>query len=316
MNFTRRNFIKVTSVSSAGLGITPKLAGKLLSPTDVNSVCMFSKCLQFLNYEELGETVAKLGFDGTDLTVRKRGHVFPENVKSDLPKAVKALRKAGVDAPMIVTGINDAGHQLTEDILGTASDLGITYYRMGTYGYDEKLSVFQNLDNCKRKLEQLEKINRKYNIKGGYQNHSGPWGMVGGAVWDLHYILKDFDPEYVGVQYDVAHSTVEGGYSWALALKIIEPWINSLAIKDFLWEEGKKRWEMKCVPLGDGMVNFKKYVNDARNLLATKPITIHAEYDLGGAELGKKTPTMPAEKIYKYLKQDLQYLRNNILRNE
>ncbi len=316
MNFTRRNFIKITSVSTAGVGIAPELAAKLVSSPNTNKVCVFSKCLQFLNYEELGNTIAKLGFDGVDLTVRKGGHVLPENVKSDLPKAVKALRKAGVDAPMIVTGINDAGHQFTEQILGTASDLGIKYYRMGSYGYDNKLPVFQNLDNFKRKLEQLEKINRKYNINGGYQNHSGPWGFMGGAVWDLHYILKDFAPGYIGVQYDVAHSTVEGGYSWALALKIIEPWINSLAIKDFLWEKGEKRWEATWYPLGEGMVDFKKYADEASALLASKPITIHCEYDLGGAELGKINPTMPTEEIYKYLKKDLQYLRNNILRNE
>jgi sugar phosphate isomerase/epimerase len=298
------------------MGIAPELAAKLFSSSNAPGVCVFSKCLQFLNYEELGETVARLGFNGADLTVRKGGHIFPENVKTDLPKVVKSLRKAGVDAPMIATDINDASLPLTETVLGTASDAGVGYYRMGYYKYDSKLPVFQNLDNFKWKLEQLEKINRKYNIKGGYQNHSGPWGMMGGAVWDLHYVLKDFSPEYVGVQYDVAHSTVEGGYSWVLALKIIEPWINSLAIKDFLWERGTKRWEMKCVPLGDGMVDFKKYANEARSLLATKPITIHAEYDLGGAELGKSNPTMPAEKIYKYLKNDLQYLRNNILRNE
>lgn len=316
MNFTRRNFIKVTSASTAGIGIAPKLAARLVSSTNTNNVCVFSKCLQFLNYKELGEVIAKLGFDGADLTVRKGGHVFPENVKKDLPKAVKALRKAGVDAPMIVTRINDANDQFTEHILGTAADMGIKYYRMGSYRYDDKLPVFQNLDNFKRKLEQLEKINRKYNIKGGYQNHSGPWGMVGGAVWDLHYILKDFDPEYVGVQYDVAHSTVEGGYSWALALKVIAPWINSLAVKDFNWEKGKKRWESMWCPLGEGMVDFKKYADDASILLATKPITLHAEYELGGAELGKMNPTMPAEKIYNYLKNDLQYLKNNILRNE
>ncbi len=100
----------------------------------------------------------------------------------------------------------------------------------------------ENLDIHKRKLEKLENLNRKYNIRGGYQNHSGPWGMMGGAVWDLHYVLKDFDPEYIGIQYDIAHATVEGGFSWEVALEVIAPWINSLAIKDFVWEKRENRW--------------------------------------------------------------------------
>ncbi len=34
---------------------------------------MFSKHLQALNFEQLGEAVAAIGFDGVDLTVREGG---------------------------------------------------------------------------------------------------------------------------------------------------------------------------------------------------------------------------------------------------
>ncbi len=312
MTVTRRNFIKKSSASIAGLAIAPALAARLISSPNANKICLFSKCLQFLNYEELGEIIAELGFHGADLTVRDGGHVAPQNVTVDLPKAIKAIRKAGVEVPMIVTDINDASHHLTEDILGTASDSGIRYYRMGYFKYDDKLPVFKNLDNCKRKLEQLETINRKYNIKGGYQNHSGPWGMVGGAVWDLHYVLKDFDPEYVGVQYDIAHATVEGGYSWALALKVIAPWINSLAIKDFKWGKGEKRWEPEWCQLGEGMVDYKKYVKEIDLLNSPLPITIHCEYDLGGAEVGHTNPSMLPKDIFRKIAHDLHYFKNTL----
>ncbi len=309
MKYTRRNFLKVTSASVAGIGVAPKAAIPGLIPT-TRPISIFSLCLQFLDYDDLGEVIATLGFDGAELIVREGRHVLPGNVKIDLPKAVKALHKAGVDVPMIVTAINDADHQLTEDILGTAADLGIKYYRMGKYYYDDKLTVFENLDNYKRKLEKLELLNRKYNIHGGYQNHSGPWGMVGGAVWDLYYMLKDIDPEYIGIQYDIMHATAEGGYSWALTLKQIAPWIHSLAIKDFVWEKGKKRWQPKYVPLGEGMVDFKKYLKEIEPILSSVPITMHCEYDLGGAEFGNTNPSMPPCEIYKRLVRDLHYFNN------
>jgi len=315
MKITRKKFIKMSSASIAGIGIAPGLAAKVFSSPNPGKVCVFSKCLQFLDYEELGDRIAKIGFYGADLTVRDKGHVLPQNVKVDLPKAIKAIHKAGVEVPMIVTGINDASLKLTEDILGTASDCGIRNYRMGYYKYDNKLPVFKNLDNCKRKIEQLEKINRKYNIKGGYQNHSGPWGMVGGAVWDLYYILKDFDPEYIGIQYDIAHATVEGGYSWALSLKVISPWINSVAIKDFKWGKGEKRWEPKWCQLGEGMVDYKNYLKKIALLNSTLPITLHCEYDLGGAELGHINPSMMPKDIFKKLTQDLHYFNNILLKS-
>jgi len=313
MNQTRRDFIKMISASAAGI---MTLQGAAVNAVSMPyPVCLFSKCLQFLNHEELGEVMAEMGFNGADLTISKGGQINPDNVKTDLPKAVQALRKSGIEVPMIVTGINDAEDRLTEDILGTASDLGIKYYRMGKYWYDPHLTVFENLDNCKRKLEKLELINRSYNIKGGYQNHSGPWGMVGGAVWDLHYMLKEIDPGYLGVQYDIMHATAEGGFSWLQTLEVIFPWINSLAFKDFLWEwnQKKARWETKIVPLGKGMVDFEKYIRKIEPILYSVPVTIHCEYDLGGAESGDSNPSMSKEELCKLLKNDLEYFKNNII---
>jgi len=313
MNYNRRDFLKVTSASVTAMGVVPEIVipGSKTTP---HPICVFSLCLQFLDYDDLGKVVASSGFDGAELIIRNQRHIEPENVKTDLPKAVRALRRAGVDAPMIVTEITDADHQITSDILGTAADLGIKYYRMGRYYYDHKRTFFENLDSYKRKLEKLETINRKYDIRGNYQNHSGPWGMVGGAVWDLYYILKDLDSEYIGIQYDIMHATAEGGYSWALALKQISPWIHSLAIKDFVWEKGKKRWQPKYVPLGEGMVDFKNYLKQIEPILSSVPITIHYEYDLGGAEEGSSNPSMPPEKIYNYLVRDLRYFKNRLLR--
>ena len=257
--------------------------------------------------------MAKLGFDGIDLTVRKGGHVEPENVKEDLPYVVKAIRRAGIEVPMITTKITDADDPLSEQILGMAADSGIPYYRMGSYNFDHKLSVFENLDIYRRKLEKLEKLNRKYNILGGYQNHSGPWGMVGGAVWDLYHMLKLIDPEYIGVQYDIAHATAEGGFSWAIALEVIAPWVNSLAIKDFMKKKGENRWKTRWVPLGDGMVDFKKYLKQIQLKLSSVPVTIHYEYDLGGSELGDTNPSMSPECIYRHLAKDLHCFKNSLI---
>jgi hypothetical protein len=63
-------------------------------------------------------------------------------------------------------------------ILGTASELGITHYRMGYMTYDPAKTVKESLDVHKRTMEKLEKANRKFNTHGEYQNHSGT--RVGG----------------------------------------------------------------------------------------------------------------------------------------
>ncbi len=136
---------------------------------------------------------------------------------------------------MIVTNIVDADDEHTENILNAAAEQDIKYYRMGYYRYEQGLSVIENLDNAKRKLEKLEKLNRKFDMKACYQNHSGANLFVGGPLWDIYYILKDFSPEHIGVQFDIMHASVEGGYSWPIGFKLLAPWINSLALMDFSW---------------------------------------------------------------------------------
>jgi sugar phosphate isomerase/epimerase len=308
MKNSRRNFIQVTSSMMAGAILSPKLiSDPLIQAPGATPFCVFTKCLQFLDFDRLGETLAQAGFNGADLAVRPGGQVLPENVKIDLPKAVKALKKSGVSAPMMVTAINNPDDPLTETVLAAAADLGMTNYRLGYLDFNPAKSVPENLDIHKKTIEKLEKINRKCKVHGGYQNHSGT--RVGGPVWDLYWLLKDSDPAFIGVQYDIRHAIVEGAVSWPLGLKLLAPWIKTRAIKDFYWKKENGKWILIDVPLGEGMVDFDAYLKECIRLGISGPVTIHYEYNLGGAESGNLEPKMSLADISVHLKKDLTWLR-------
>src|SRR4030042_4461981 len=115
MKQSRREFFKIASAISAGAIFSPELfAGPQISKDRPYPFCVFTKCLQFLDYGQLGETLATVGFKGAELSVRDGGHVLPENVKTDLPRAVKILQKSGIKVPMMVTGIIDPKNQVPE----------------------------------------------------------------------------------------------------------------------------------------------------------------------------------------------------------
>jgi hypothetical protein len=131
---------------------------------------------------------------------------------------------------------------------------------MGWLKYDRKETMAENLDQHKSTFEKLEKLNREFGVSGNYQNHSG--GVVGAPVWDLHHLLKVLDPEFFGVQYDIRHATVEGGFSWPLGMKLLASWIQTVDIKDFIWfknEEGQ--WRVKNVPWVKGWSTLKSSLN-------------------------------------------------------
>ena len=306
----RRNFIQTTGLSAAGLSLTVTgMANSILNSKAVKRpICAFTKCLQFLNFDEMGEVLAQLGFDGADMPVRPGGQVEPSDVKTGLPLAVKTLRKYRMEIPMIVTAITDPADPLSIATLQATADSGIKYYRMGWLKYEATKSIQQNLDDHRKTIEKLAEMNEKLGIHGDYQNHSGT--SVGSPVWDIYELMKNVNPQYMGVQYDIRHAVTEGGYSWPLGMKRIAPWIKTIDIKDFAWGKNPDgQWKHSNVPLGEGMVNFDEFLKEYAKLKVEAPISIHYEYDLGGAELGKKEITMDPMKIYGMMKKDLNWLR-------
>ena len=308
MKTSRRNFVINAALLATGGALSCKVnsAGnhdkkrpyKSLSNLEQVKICVFSKLFPELGYNELASVVAGMGFDGIDLTVRPEGHLLPENVETDLPLAVEAARKFGLKIYMITTSIVDADDKYTEPILKTASSLGIRHYRMGPRYYDEKKSIPQSLTEIKAGFKKLARLNQKYNIRGECQNHSGDG--FGAAVWDIWEVLKEIDPEWTGVQYDLFHATVEGAHSWPLGFELLKPYIGTIDIKDFHWKKNDKKWEPHSVPLGQGMVDYEKFIALLKENRINVPFSIHNEYLSAADDLHSKS-----EKI----KKDLTTLR-------
>ncbi len=316
MNKNRREFIK--GVSGLGLGLFG-LTGieakphKSSFPTTkrtkkIEEICVFSKHLQFLGYEEMAEAAAEMGFDGVDLTVRPGGHVLPENVEKDLPRAVNAVKEAGLKVPMMASGVNDPDHPLTEKVLATAADTGISHYRMAYYHYDFNRGIQESLSDHKKKLEGLIKLNEKHGIVGNYQNHAGNY--VGAPVWDLHELFREQDPQWIGCQYDIRHATVEGGHSWEIDLHLIHPWIRTLVIKDFRWGKAGGQWRTINTPVGEGQVPFESFFKYVSALETGGPVTIHFEYDHSANPLDQMDKKSAKMQTMGHMQKDLQVLRD------
>ena len=276
--FSRRKFIGTMAIAGAAIPFTGKSAGNLIfSPLpSARPVHVFSKPMQWLGYDALAETIAEAGAEGIDLTVRPGGHVLPEKVETDLPKAVDAARKRGLKVDMIVTGIVRAEDKFAESVIETASSLGVKYYRLGEIIYDDSVGIMENLRKIKPDFQRLAELNRKYKIHGAFQNHVGV--RVGSAVWDIYEILKELDPEFIGCQYDVRHAVAEGGSSWVNGFKLINPWVKCMDIKDFKWTLNNAKWNPESVPIGEGMVNFDEYFKLVKRYNVPGPVSVHFEY--------------------------------------
>jgi len=296
-------------IGSAAVALAAKAAPKW-------SLTVFSKHLQWApGYNEMAEFAAEAGFDGVDLTVRTGGHVLPERVASDLPRAVDAVRKAGLQVPMITAGIVDAESPHAEEILRTASGLGIPYYRWGNLKYREDQPIASQLEAMKPRVRALAALNERHRITAMYHTHSGM--EVGAPIWDVWELLRDVDPRWTGINYDVGHATVEGGYGgWIRSFQLIGRHMRGVALKDFVWgKEGRGEWRPQWCPPGDGMVDFPHFFRMLRQANFDGPVQVHFEYaGLGGAAEGKRNLTISKSELLARFRRDAQFYRDQVAR--
>jgi len=308
---SRKQFVRLTAMIAATAPFTG-MASLVPDGKPVNnplqagpSINIFSKHLHWLGYQEMATLAKDMGYDGIDLTVRPQGHVLPEKVKQDLPKAVDIIRNSGLGVYTITTDISMAKDRYTEDILKTAASLGIPNYRMGWYSYSGQGSA-KDLEIFKRDLSALSQLNRKYGIHGDYENHTGRFG---GPVWDLWLALKDLDPRWSGVQFDVRHASVDGAEAWPVNLDLIHSYLGSITVKDYHWTQRNGKWLMQNVPLGQGMIDYARYFKLLKDYGFNKPVSQHFEYPLGGAESGASQLSMPRDEVISHIREDLKTLK-------
>ncbi len=304
IEWSRRQFVVATAVAARSATALWSRA----SQPEASQICIFSKHLQWLDFEEMAVTAAKLGFDGVDLTVRPGGHVLPERVEQDLPRAVGAIKAAGLTAPMMTTAINDPNAPHTERILETAAGLGIRFYRLGYFRYEDSTDVLETLSRAERNLEGLARLNEKYALCGDYQNHAGK-DYFGASIWDLWAATRKLDPDRLGCQFDLRHATVESAFNWPVAFRLISSRTHTIVAKDFRWETSGSGATIANCPLGEGVADFESFFALLKESGFRGPVSTHFEYPLGGANRGSRELTENSEVVLSAMRKDLATLK-------
>ena len=274
-------------------------------------VGIVSRHLQWTTLEDAVDLARTAGYDAIEWNVRSGGHVAPDRVERDLPRAIELTRKAGLSVPMITTSIQDAASPHAETILRTAHGLGVRFYRGGLYfRYDYTKPLAPQIEALKPRIATLVPLNQKYQMTWAYHTHSGS-GNIGGNVWDIWSAIKDFDPASIGLNYDTAHTTIRGGNGWGDAARMAMSHIRCLAIKDARWERGADgRWSYDYVPLGEGLVDLKARFQLLNAAGFNGPVNVHFEHHgLLGTDVGSWTLPMPRAEFLRIIRQDLERVR-------
>ena len=297
-SLSRREFIVSAAMASSAVAlcgdqpISTFAAGKPRPP-----IVVFSKVYQSLklDFADAASLTAEAGIEGIDCPVRPGGEVLPERVSEDLPRYFDALRERNLQMPLLTTAIISAASPHTEDILRTAKKLGVQFYRLGFL--ERQSDVPSQIREISAQLKDLAAMNKQLGIGGLLQNHS-PAGhtYLGGNLAELRKIVAGFDPDQIGIAFDIGHALIVHGDDWKAHFEKLKAHLKVAYVKD---ATRAGRW----VPFGQGDVGQTGYFKLLKQLGYSAPISLHIEFDW--SEKGK-SKTRPA--LVKALKDSSRVL--------
>lgn len=273
-------------------------------PQGPQPLYFFTKALQWLPLEDVPQVTKDMGFTGIDLPVRSNGFFDIDQMAAKLPPVIKASENLGLATPVLTTELTLAKISEWEGFLRVLSGEGIKHYRMGWMPFPSK-NIVSELNSLNDQMKKVADLHAKYGVCGHYQNHAG--SRIGGSVWEIYHLLDGINPDHIGVQFDLRHAAVEGYQSYENVFYMISDKIRSFDLKDFVWGKNPKgKGDVPVnVPLGEGNVNFDLLLKHPKFTDPGMPKIIHAEYDLGGAEHGKKDPSMEPREILSKISKDV-----------
>ena len=287
---------------------------------------LFSRHLQWTGVEPAIAFAKEAGFDGIGWAVRPGAHIVPEEVENKLPAVVELTRKSGLSAPFVTTAILDDNSVRAEAIIATMKGAGITSYRAANFRYDYQRDFRTQLEENSARIARLARLNEKYGVTALYHTHSYP-GLIGGAVWDLWTMIRDFDPRFIGMNYDIGHATVRGGPGWFESAHLARRFIGSVTLKDFQWVHFPAapftgRWSPKYCRPGDGIVDFQGFFAYLKESKFQEPVELYFEYELYpvgkasvnllGTDFGKWKLEIPQPDLLAAMRRDLAFYRGMI----
>ena len=275
MGLTRRQLL---AAAAGGVARAAQYKAGGAKPRTKPPVCLYSKQLAKVEYDDLGKVLRDLGFDGCDLSVEPGGHVLPEQAQADLVRAVLAVTDVGLDVPVFTTSITSPADPNIRLILGYGNFLGVPLFRPGVWRYDGTSEIEARLAQVRGEIAGLASVARGSAMAMCLRNVAGD--NVGSAVWDTNVMIRGMDPQLVGYAFDPGSAAASGGVDggW-LALRLALPRSKMVTLNDFTWsKDAGGAWKAVPCPLGEGMVDWSRFFATLARAKFTGPLSIEMGY--------------------------------------
>jgi len=221
--------------------------------------------------EELGATIAALGFDAVELPVRPGYPVNQDNMTTELPRAVQQLAAHGLHIASIA-GPTD------ERSMAACAEAGVPIIRI-CVGIDAD-GYMATEARLHHEYDALAPLLSKYGITLGIQNHYGR--SICNAM-GLRHLLEGYDPKQIAAVWDAAHNALDGEEP-EMALDIVWPHLCMVNLKNAFRkrrngpEAAQAEWEVYWTRGTQGFASWPRVVAELKRRDYRGVVCLTAEY--------------------------------------
>ncbi|RMF01979.1 MAG: sugar phosphate isomerase/epimerase [Chloroflexi bacterium] len=236
---------------------------------------VFVKPWKDMTLAELAPHIKKLGFDLIELPVRPGFPCQPDKIEQQLPEVVAFLADHGVRVLNVTVDL-----PLTDERLYAAcAKAGVSMNRII---FNRNGQSYWEADAAaRRQLDAAVPLCQQYGLKIGVQHHYGTAHPVN--AMGLYYLLKDYNPKYIGAIWDPAHNALEG-MEPEPALEVVESHLCVVNLKNAYWrrvsppEAEVAEWQRYFTSGRQGRASWKRVAGKLKQMNYNGPICFSAEY--------------------------------------
>jgi sugar phosphate isomerase/epimerase len=224
-----------------------------------------------LPLSELGKLVKGWGFDGIELPVRPGYQVLPENVRRDLPRAVKQLARDALEI-FSIAGPTD------EATIAACAEAGVPVIRiMVPIGDDGYMATEARVQ---KEFDTLLPLLEKYGVQIGVQNHLDRF--VCNAM-GLRHLIEKYDPRLIGAVWDAAHNALNGEDP-EMGIDIVWSHLCMVNLKNAYWrrtngpEAEQVTWRPWWTSGRQGLANWSRVAAELKRRAYHGVVCLTAEY--------------------------------------
>jgi sugar phosphate isomerase/epimerase len=267
----------------------------MMTANQPNTYTVFAKPWRTMSIPEVGELVAKMGFDGIELPVRPGFQVEPGAVLKDLPKAAKQLAEVGVKICSVAGSTNEA-------TIAACAESGVPILRIMAHLEPDE-GYLEAEERYRRKFDALAPRLGRYGVTVGIQNHCGRF--VSNAL-GLMGLIGDYDSKLFAAVWDPGHEALNG-QDPELAIDVVWSHLCMVNLKNAYWqrvdtpEVDHAQWKPYWTLGRDGLASWPRVARELERRDWSGVLCLTAEYAEGlpVAEMAEEDLTF-AKSLFSY----------------